>query len=342
MEPLCEYFRKCEGCDTQHIDYAMQLKNKKDNLEIKIKYPDIQVFPSKDYFYRNRLDIIFHKKGVGLRGKGCIIPIEKCVICNEKVNEIIKRLNSFFNDNDLETLKSAIIRTTSKDSAVCFQLNKNSTRIKETMEKIKQFQVDNIIVSYGEETFAIKGGEIIKEKLMGNEFCHNAAGFFQNNTEIAEKMQEYVSKILKKYETKHAHLLDLYGGVGTFGIINSELFRKTTIVESFKQAIDCAKMNIKDSKNAEAFALDSSKIKRLKLTSPLFVITDPPRSGMDQKTVDTIKELKPEVIIYISCNPDKLETDIKKFSKYKIESAALFDMFPQTNHIEAIVELKTA
>ncbi len=338
MDPLCEYFRKCEGCDTQHIDYDTQLKNKKESLERKTKCKNIEVFPSKEYYYRNRLDVLFHKKGIGLRGKNCIVPIDKCVICNEKVNAIITDLNSFFSDNDLETLKSAIIRTTSKESAVCFQLNKNSSRIKEAMEKIKQFPASNIIISYGDETFPIKGSEIIKETLMGTEFFHNAAGFFQNNTEIAEKMQEYVHKTLKKYKTRDAHLLDLYGGVGTFGIINAGLFRKTTIVESFRQSIDCAKMNIKE--NTEAFALDSSKIKRLKLSGPLFVITDPPRSGMDQKTIDTIKELKPELIIYISCNPDKLEKDLKKFSKYRIESAALFDMFPQTNHIEAIVELK--
>lgn len=336
MEPLCTYFRKCNGCDTQHMEYSAQLENKKINLQKKLNQDNIKIFPSKEYFYRNRLDILFHKKGVGLRGKKEIIPIERCVICNEGINNIIKELNSF--DYDLTTFKSAIIRSTSYSDAICFKLNKDSNKIKDAMEQIKKLNIENISVSYGDERFVLKGEELIKERLMGHDFLHNSSGFFQNNTEIAEKMQEYVHNILKKYNTKDAHLLDLYGGVGTFGIISSGLFRKTTIVENFKESIDCAKMNM--NKKCEAFVLDSSKIKRLKLSHPLFIITDPPRSGMDEKTINAIKELQPDLIIDISCNPEKLRKDIKKFTKYKLVSVAMFDMFPQTNHIEAVVELK--
>jgi len=77
----------------------------------------------------------------------------------------------------------------------------------------------------------------------------------------------------------------------------------------------------------------------MSLSSPLFVVTDPPRSGMDVKTIYHLNEVKPKVIIYISCNIEQLAKDLPKFKNYKLKSAALFDLFPQTPHCEGVVEL---
>ena len=136
-------------------------------------------------------------------------------------------------------------------------------------------------------------------------------------------------------------MLDLYAGVGTFGIINSGLFKEVYIVESDKNCIDAAKINIKNNsiKNAKEILLDAMKLKQLTLPKDLFVITDPPRSGMHPKTIEQLKNLKPKIIIYVSCNIEQLSKDLNKFSDYSIKSAALFDLFPQTPHIEAVVEL---
>jgi len=158
---------------------------------------------------------------------------------------------------------------------------------------------------------------------------------------MAEKMHMYVNSLLKKYETKNAMLLDLYGGVGTFGIMNSELFKTVITIESLKECTDSANRNIElnNSKNVKAVTLDAKNIKKISVQQPLFVITDPPRSGMDERTIQQLNLWKPEVIVYISCNVEQLRRDIPKFKNYKINSAALFDLFPQTPHSEAIVEL---
>jgi tRNA/tmRNA/rRNA uracil-C5-methylase (TrmA/RlmC/RlmD family) len=113
------------------------------------------------------------------------------------------------------------------------------------------------------------------------------------------------------------------------------------IIESIKQCIDAADINIKENnvKNAKTIVLDAKQLKKVELKKPLFVITDPPRSGMHPKTIEQLKNLKPEVIIYISCNIQQLGKDLLKFKDYKIKSAALFDLFPQTPHIEAVVEM---
>jgi len=362
--PLCEYFGKCGGCNLQHIDYSNQIENKKKALFNITKFDNINVFSDKEYFYRNRMDMIFNHNGIGFRKKGTwseFLDINKCVISNEKLNILINEIRAFFNDVDYFDLKKqsgtfryVVIRTPNKSSSLSFVLNSDSTNISEAIEKIKEFSnissAENIAVTYvkhnsdmsiSDDFFMVKGSEFLREDYLGKSFLFSIQGFFQNNSVMAEKMHFYVNSKLKEYITKDFDLLDLYGGVGTFGIINSDLFNKVTIVESVKSCIDAANINIKNNNilNAEAITLDAINLKKLKLSNKLFVITDPPRSGMHPKTILQLKILKPQVIIYISCNIQQLGKDLAKFKYYKIKSAALFDLFPQTNHCEAVIEL---
>lgn len=374
-EPKCKYFGKCNGCTAQHIDYAAQLENKKKALARAsgINAADIRMFSGSEYNYRSRMDFFFHKSGLGLRDKdnpSSIIDVEECAIASKRINKLLLELRSFFKNADAFDLnkrtgafRQAIIRapeTTKNSSAICFILNQGDQGIEDAAEKIKEFAkatiADNVLVLYvdsesednfSEEFSVVKGSDTISEKYFGKTFWFSAQGFFQNNHNVAEKMHNYCNELMQKYgksgmtNTKDSHLLDLYAGVGTFGIINSGLFKSVTIVESVKPAIDCANKNICENsiKNAKAIALDAKQIRRIEFQQPLFVITDPPRSGMDEKTIETLKSLKPEFIIYISCNVQQLAKDIPKFKNYDVKSAALFDLFPQTNHFESVVEL---
>lgn len=364
-DPICPYFGKCGGCSAQHISYDLQLENKKKLVINRIKYDNVNVFSDKEYFYRNRMDFIFHKHGLGLREKGkwySIIDVEKCVISDEKLNVLLSEIRKFFIESDFfditkktGTFRYAVIRTPGNDSSISFVLNEDSTRLQDAIEKIEEFSkittANNIIVTYvpantdisiSNNFFVVKGSDMLIEKFLDKEFHYSAQGFFQNNTAMADKMQEYVNNFLKQHDTKNSHLLDLYGGVGTFGIINADLFKSVTVVENDKNCIDSANENIKQNEisNAKAVVLDAKQISRLDLKQPLFVITDPPRSGMDEKAIIELKRLKPKVIIYISCNVDQLGRDIPKFKQYVIKSAAMFDLFPQTPHVEAIVEME--
>ncbi len=363
-QPLCKYFGKCGGCVTQHIEYELQLENKKNLLSKLLNFEDIKVFSDDEYYYRNRMDFVFNNKVIGLRKKGTwydIIDIEKCVISNKRLNELIKEIREFFKEIDAfdiikhtGTFRYSVIRTPQQDSSISFVLNSNSTKLEQANEKIKEFSkittANNIIITYvqentdvsiSEDYFIVKGNDFLKEEFFNKTFKYPIQGFFQNNYKIANKMLGYTNELIKKYETKDLSLLDLYGGVGTFGIINSELFKDVLIVESLKSSIDAANENIKENyiKNTKAIILDAIQLKKLEFKNKLFVITDPPRSGMHLKTIEQLKKLRPEVIIYVSCNPQQLAKDVEKFKKYKINSVAIFDLFPQTNHSEAIVEL---
>lgn len=345
----------------------MQLENKKNALKHAIRYNQIDVVADKKYFYRNRMDFLFFENGIGFRQKEPAkrVDVEQCVLANEAVNILLKELRGFFkapidafdSKKKTGTLRYAVIRApqnTREESSISFVLNSESARIKESIEEIKEFArqttAKNILITYvvpeEEESISsdyiiIKGKDMLKQKIASKMFNYSIQGFFQNNTAMTEKMHEHVTKLLKKHNTKDAYLLDLYAGVGTFGIINAEFFKYVTIIEGFLGCVDAAKINITENniKNTAALCLNAMHLRRLKFHKPLWVITDPPRSGMNMKTIQQLIELAPEAIIYVSCNIQQLGKDVKKFKKYDIKSAALFDLFPQTNHSEAVVEL---
>jgi len=356
--PLCQYFGVCGGCSTQHIDYAVQLQNKKKNVAAAIKTDKIKVFSGSPYNYRNRLEVFFHPKGFGLRKRANpsrIVDIGECVISEPGINALVAEMRLFFSEPVCAELgnavKHAILRTASGGNALYFNLNGNALNLAGAMETLKLFAqkaaVKNVALGYADpengsvKNITFKGSMYTSEKYLDFTFLHSIDAFFQNNHAMANELHQYCNALLKKYKTSNASLLDLYGGVGTFGIINASLFREVTIVESVSSAIESAKKNILENnvKNVRAVLLDASRLRKIPLNSPLFVITDPPRSGMDTKTILRLKELQPETIIYVSCNVEQLKKDIPRFNKYKIQSAALFDFFPQTNHVEVVVEL---
>src|SRR5690606_8160718 len=120
--------------------------------------------------------------------------------------------------------------------------------------------------SFGEEFEVLKGSDMLEETIMGKIFHYSSQGFFQNNSVMAERMHEYVHELLKKHveqkkstasEKIWTHLLDLYGGVGAFGIINADLFDAMTTIESFEGCTVAAKANIERNhlKKAEAICM---------------------------------------------------------------------------------------
>ena len=378
-EPKCKYFGRCGGCATQHLTYEVQLENKKKRLIQEIAFADIQIFSGEEWNYRNRMDMTFTYEGIGFREKGKwwkLLPVSECVISNHRLNELNKEVCDFFGpDFDAFNVKShegtykyAVIRTPQNDSSVSIVLNKQSPRLDDAVRKVKEFAkkttANNVLITYckakssqsvGEEFEVVKGGEMLEETICGKRLRYSAQGFFQNNSAMAEKMHLYVHEKLvarnsmlesdvqpRVTKTEKGHLLDLYGGVGAFGIVNADLFHKITSVESFEGCTVAAKANIElnDVKNMEVICIDAKRLKQVNLPEKdLYVITDPPRSGMSEETIIQLRKLKPEVIIYISCNVEQLGKDLPKFKDYKIKSAAIFDLFPQTNHMESVVEL---
>jgi tRNA/tmRNA/rRNA uracil-C5-methylase (TrmA/RlmC/RlmD family) len=366
-EPLCPYFGFCGGCSLQNVDYPSQVARKRDELAAVSGLSEIPVFSGREYGYRSRMDFAFHPAGLGFRRRGSwreFFDVESCPISNERINGLLAELRDFFRKVDSfdpatssGTFRYAVVRAPEGDSSVSFVVNEASPRVGDALLRVREFadvtSASNVAVAYLDPRHdaslsgkydTLKGSDMLCETYFGRRFQYPVQGFFQNNPEVALKMHSWVRGLFTGRGTGGSHLLDLYGGVGTFGILNCDLFGSVTVLESDGRSIDAAAANAAFNKveNVSALALDARRLREVELGRPLFVVTDPPRGGMHPKTVKRLTELAPESIVYVSCNLKQLAADLPRLGGYIVGSASLFDMFPQTPHIEAIFELTRA
>jgi len=363
-KPVCPYFGVCGGCTSQDTDYDLQIKQKQDQLQEAIRFEDVIIFSGIEYHYRSRMDFVFHSEGLGLRQRGFFykfVGIEHCAISNERLNELLKETRDFFKDVFYFDVKRrfgafcyAVIRTPPGDSSVSIVLNKKDKKLERAIQRVQEFSeitsAENVLatliphnrnVSVSDEFQVPKGKDTLTEKYLGHSFQYPIQGFFQVNHTMAEQVHRHCKSLLSQHETENVNLVDLYGGVGTFGIINAGYFKEVTIIENYPPALKAAAANISQSKveNVKLVELNAKNLIDLELSKPFVLILDPPRSGIHPKTIKRIYDLEPEALLYVSCNPKHLANDLKELDKYEIKSAALFDMFPQTPHMEAVVEL---
>ena len=354
----CPYFGKCGGC-LYNLSYKEQLNQKINYIKQLFNFKEIKIFEGKQFHYRNRMDFCFCQKGLGLKKRGSwseIVCINECLIADKRINEILKEITKFFKNINVFDFKKkqgdfmhAVIRTALTDS-VSFVLNKDSN-LTDAKLKIKEFakktDVKNILIAYlpknssvsvSENFEVVKGEEFLEEKIMEKKFLFHSQGFFQVNKEMAEKMNLYIRKLL----FPSYRLIDLYSGVGVFGIINSDLFKHVILIESNKLSVKLAKKNIELNKVKNIKVIESDAkhlLKFIKEGQNTILILDPPRSGLTRKLIKSLNKLKFKKIIYVSCNPKNLKRDLEHLN-YKLKSLAVFDFFPNTQHIECVAELE--
>lgn len=199
----------------------------------------------------------------------------------------------------------------------------------------------------------LKGKDHIFEKIiLTNEngtkerevvFKLSPQSFFQTNTKTAQKMYSRVRGFVKKLAPKKIY--DLYGGAGSFSLSCADLCEKSICVESVAPAIyngiENAKLN--NVKNVQFFC---AKVEDFVKQQPIekkdaLIILDPPRGGMHPKAAKAVAESGVENVLYISCNPVTLATDLKILTQhYEILHVEAFDFFPHSEHIETFVQLK--
>ncbi len=364
MEAMCPYFGSCGGCSHQDIEYTQQLRVKNACLEEAIGFGDIRVFSGRPYGYRSRMDFAFHALGLGLRERGAyykFVDIEHCAISNTGLNALLAEVREHFSGVFYFDVRRrfgafcyAVIRTPPGDSSVSIVLNRKDRRLEEAVERVRAYaesaRARNVLVTFvphnrnvsvSDEFEVIKGTDMLSESYLDRRFFFPVQGFFQVNHEMAVRVHAYCSERLAAFTTDRATLLDLYGGVGSFGILNALGFKQVLILENYTPAVQAADRNLAANgiTNAKAICRDARYLNELELPRPLFVIMDPPRSGIHPKTLKQLNRLQCEALLYVSCNPKLLGRDLQELNQFKIRSAALFDMFPQTPHMEAVVEL---
>lgn len=254
-------------------------------------------------------------------------------------------------------LKTVVIRQTLKTEQVqivfvtarnnCANLNQVVNEIMAAYPQIVSV-MQNINPSrsslvWGEETFKLAGTDRLLGQLGDIKFELSARSFFQLNPSQTEVLYTEVKKALDLKEDET--LVDAYCGVGTIGLFVSPDAKEVRGMDIIPEAIEDAKKNAELSgrKNIH-YEVGKAEDLFAKWTKNNFVpdalVVDPPRTGLDDKMIETILKYRPNKFVYVSCNPSTLARDLVKLVKiYNVEYIQSVDMFPQTARVEAVVKL---
>ena len=372
VEPDCATYKRCGGCNLRHIDYeetlnikqntVQNLVNKTLNNKIKV---EMTVGMGNPYNYRNKAQypVGFDKSGepvMGVYAKRTheIIPMRNCMIQNPVSEKIANVVLGFFIKNNIPIynekngeglLRHIVIKVGIKTHEIMCILVLNKKELKKEKELIKvlirefpeiktivkNYNMKNTNVILGNENEVIYGDGYIYDELGDYTFKISPLSFYQINPIQTEALYNIAIEMadLKKTDT----LFDLYCGIGTIGIFASPYVNRVYGIEIVKQAIEDAKENANI--NIEFFAGDVEKVFENVLkehnVKPDVIFVDPPRKGLDKHTIENILNIKPEKIVYISCNPASLVRDLKLLEEsYEIKKIQPVDMFPFTSNVE--------
>ena len=372
----CAVSKYCGGCQYQGIDYMEQLKKKQNYVNSLLnKFNKVNdILGMNDYtHYRNKVQVSFgyddYKHvivGNYVTSSHMIVPIDDCMIADQKANEIINSIKrlvikykiSIFDEYVYKgCLRHVLIRCNNNDEYMVVlvtgstmfrniepflkDLLKFNPCVKTVVQNINNAHTSMIL---GDKNIVLYGKGYIYEKLCGLSFRVSPSSFFQVNKRQTEVLYNQALKAadLKGNET----IIDAYCGTGTIGLIMANKAKRVIGVEINKDAVKDAINNSKNNNitNAEFICDDASDYMYKAAKNKHFfdlLIMDPPRSGADLKFLKAVLTLKPKKIVYVSCNPETLRDNLNVLKNdYKVKNIQPVDMFPFTNHVECVVGMQ--
>ncbi len=351
VEPDCEYFGKCGGCQWQHVDYGYQLKSKeailKESLEKIAGITDLQIEPivasPNKYNYRARATIhagtVKGKHIIGFKEEKSheLVPIDHCEICSPVISQLIKKISKFLAKYQSKSLPIDMmyILDSADIPALSLSPKKNSSEdeviklyyyLKERIQGV-DISVDNI----DENTANLEVSRL--------EYITSASVFSQANPQINELL---IKTLIDWADLNKDHnVLDLYCGYGNFSLPLAKKAKFVLSIDNNKKAIKYAIKNAKKNHIRNCHFEDWNVNKYLKRHKPTekqeLVVLDPPRNGA-KEIIKSIIDISPNKILYVSCNPTTLARDLKELTGagYKLKKVQPFDMFPQSFHVESL------
>lgn len=377
VKPFCPLYKDCGGCQLQHMSYPAQLKWKRqqvvDAIERIGKLSGVEVFDTlgmtNPLRYRNKMQFPVGKGlkiGCYARGSHRIIDTSSCMIQNagnDKILNAVRNVAKKFNlqpydedthkgflrhvmgrvgsDGELMIVLVTATKTFPNEKNFVRALLKELPEVTSIQQNVQTFH-NNVIL--GRDTRILYGKPTIHDTIGKLRFNISARSFFQVNTAQAE--------VLYKTALNFADLeggeivIDAYCGTGTIGLFFAKQAHRVYGTEIVSSAIADAKRNARENniRNVEFLIGDAVKVipqLAQSISSPDVIITDPPRAGCDRKVLETFAAMKPDKIIYVSCNPATLARDLKILSElgYHTKKIQPVDMFPFTSHVESVAQV---
>ncbi|WP_100330222.1 23S rRNA (uracil(1939)-C(5))-methyltransferase RlmD [Bacillus xiapuensis] len=378
QNPECPIYSQCGGCQLQHLSYEGQLEAKgkqvRDVMERIGKLKDVTIHPvlgaNNPWRYRNKAQVPVGEENGGLvagfyqKRSHSIINMEQCLIQQEKSDEVIRKVKAICQRYGVKaydeskhkgTLRHIMARcgkATGEVMVVFVTRTEDFPHKKEVIKEITE-QIDGITsiiqninpkktnVILGDTTKVLWGNEVIYDYIGHIQFAISARSFYQVNPEqtkvLYDKALEYAGL------TGEENVIDAYCGIGTISLFLAQKAKKVYGVEIVPEAIEDAKRNarLNGITNVE-FSVGKAEMViphwyKQGMTADVLVV-DPPRKGCDEALLQTIMEMKPKRVVYVSCNPSTLARDLRVLEDggYKTLEIQPVDMFPMTTHVECV------
>ncbi len=338
IDNICPYFLTCGGCTFMNMDYSKELEFKEQKIHelvnkmLKINVPINKIVYSDNiYNYRRKITVHGNELGLYKSKSNDIVKIDKCYLVNEKINEVLTRLNNYKSNNKCTVEECTIKVSILNEIMISLYGSFDYDHFLKEFNDIDVIYINNQLVSKK---------KYIKEKLFDYFFNVSNHSFFQINTNMTEKLYELVINNIK--DEHYSNALDLYCGTGTIGILISDYVDNVVGIEEVEDAVKDANEN-KDHNGIKNINFICGKVEEYidSFRDIDLVIVDPPRSGLENKTRESLLKINPKKIIYVSCDPATLMRDLNDLNKnYNIKEITPVDMFPRTYHVESICVLE--
>ncbi len=369
IEPPCPYFKKCGGCDFQHISYLKTLEIKKQIVSetlakiggfqnINVKNP---IKSDKFYNYRNKsaYPIVF-ENGMSHVAMFKIlshdaVEISSCLLAEKSINLCASVFNDYMKtlkDEQKKSLRFLVVRSLAGGTLVTvvgdkfFDISPLYSLLCESLHESKvglffsKKDIDNNVILEGDIRH-IAGIKQIDANFMGIDVSLSPLSFFQINEEVFRQLYEKVAEQFSSEEI----VVDAYSGAGLMSALIAKKVKKVYAIEIIKDATKDAnklkeKNGISNLVNINGDAKDELKKLVREIGSEFSLVLDPPRKGVHKDVIDCVLKTKPKKIVYVSCSVSSLARDLKLLSEgYEIDEIQPFDMFPQTHHVECVAIL---
>lgn len=334
--PKCKYFDICGGCQLQHLNYDDSTLYKKKKINDLFKRNELFdgnikfIKNANDFYYRNKIELKAINGQIGFYQSKShdLVEINGCLITKSCINNAI---------NDLKKLNlvnaSITIRSNFNDEVLIIIDSDDDIDV-DYANLIENNKIAGIMIN-GKTVY---NEPFLIENINDMYFKVSYNSFFQVNHYICSKLFEIIADNIDK----NSIVADLYCGVGTLSLVAAKNALKVYGVEIVENAILNAIENAKINRVNNTYFMVGNVNKILPEIKDNIdtIIIDPPRSGLDDKTRDTILKMLPSKIIYTSCNPQTLLRDLKILKDfYEIKEVYALDMFSYTYHVECVCVL---
>ncbi|HFI5503210.1 TPA: 23S rRNA (uracil(1939)-C(5))-methyltransferase RlmD [Streptococcus agalactiae] len=380
VEPPCSIYKECGGCQIMHLQYDKQLEFKTDVIRqalMKFKpegYENYEIRKtigmSEPEHYRAKLQFQVRsfggnvKAGLYAQGTHRLIDIKDCLVQDSLTQEMINRVAELlgkyklpiYNERKIAGVRTVMIRRAQASGEVqlIFITSKRLDFDDVVIELVREFpELKTVAVNinasktsdiYGQITEVIWGQESINEEVLDYGFSLSPRVFYQLNP---KQTQILYSEAVKALDVKEDDdLIDAYCGVGTIGLAFAGKVKSVRGMDIIPEAIQDAK------ENALYMGFTNTHYEAGKAEDIIprwysegfranALIVDPPRTGLDDKLLNTILKMPPEKMVYVSCNTSTLARDLVTLTKvYHVHYIQSVDMFPHTARTEAVVKLQ--